>query len=99
MIATSIATLAGLNIKMPKLVLSSILILLGLYIGNYIDKSLFSQIHQWAWTSCILLVYYFKRIYSIEISSKIFEIRRKNINFSAAPGALGPQYLAEDEKN
>ncbi len=57
MLITSLASLMGLKTKMPKLVLSSILILLGLYIGNYIDKSLFSQIHQWAWTSLIMLVY------------------------------------------
>ena len=56
MLVTSIASLNGLKIKMPKLVLSSILILLGLYIGNYIDKSLFSQIHQWIWTSLIMLI-------------------------------------------
>ena len=57
MLITSLASLMGLKIKMPKLVLSSILILLGLYIGNYIDKNLFSQIHQWAWTSLIMLIY------------------------------------------
>ena len=57
MLATSVASLFGLKIKMPKLILSIILILLGLYIGNYIDKSLFSQIHQWAWTSLIMLIY------------------------------------------
>ena len=56
MLATSVASLFGLKIKMPKLILSIILILLGLYIGNYIDKSLFSQIHQWAWTSLIMLI-------------------------------------------
>ena len=55
MLISSLASLMGLKIKMPKLVLSSILILLGLYIGNYIDKSLFSQMHQWAWTSLIML--------------------------------------------
>ena len=49
MVATSIgASLMGLKVKMPRLVLSSILILLGLYIGNYIDKDLFSQMHEWA---------------------------------------------------
>ena len=53
MLITSLASLMGLKTKMPRLVLSSILILLGLYIGNYIDKSLFSQMHQWAWTSLI----------------------------------------------
>ena len=57
MLITSLASLMGLRIKMPRLILSSILILLGLYIGNYIDKSLFSQIHQWAWTSLIMLIY------------------------------------------
>ena len=48
MIITSVASLMGLRIKMPRLILSSILILLGLYIGNYIDKNLgeLSQITQ-----------------------------------------------------
>ena len=57
MLITSIISLAGIKTKMPKLVLSTVLILLGLYIGNYVDKSLFSQIHQWAWTSLIMLAY------------------------------------------
>ena len=39
MLAISIATLSGLKLKMPKLALSVILIVLGLYIGNYIDDS------------------------------------------------------------
>ena len=38
MIITSIGALAGLKVKMPKLALSSILIILGLHIGNYIDQ-------------------------------------------------------------
>ena len=46
MLITSIVTLSGVKTKMPKLVLSTILIILGLYIGSYIDKTLFSQIHQ-----------------------------------------------------
>jgi len=100
MIATSIASLFGLNISMPKLVLSTILILLGLYIGNYIDKSLFSQMHQWAWTSLIMLIYI---IISVVIVSKYLQkfsnYERKTSIFSAAPGALGPlMILAEDEK-
>ena len=37
MIITSIAALSGLKIIMPKIVLSFILIILGLYSGNYID--------------------------------------------------------------
>ena len=40
MIAVSIAALNGLKIYMPRLALSSILIILGLHIGNYIDQSL-----------------------------------------------------------
>ena len=100
MLATSVASLFGLNIKMPKLVLSTILILLGLYIGNYIDKSLFSQMHQWAWTSLIMLIYI---IISVLIVSKYLQkfskYERKTSIFSAAPGALGPlMILAEDEK-
>ena len=100
MLITSLASLMGLKIKMPKLVLSSILILLGLYIGNYIDKSLFSQIHQWAWTSLIMLIYI---IISVLIVSKYLQIfskyGKKTSIFSAAPGALGPlMILAEDEK-
>ncbi len=100
MVAISIATLAGLNIKMPKLVLSSILILLGLYIGNYIDKSLFSQIHQWAWTSCIMLVYIILSVFIVsKYLQKFSKYEEKTSIFSAAPGALGPlMILAEDEK-
>ena len=101
MLITSLASLMGLKIKMPKLVLSSILILLGLYIGNYIDKSLFSQIHQWAWTSLIMLAYI---IISVLIVSRYLQIfskyDKKTSIFSAAPGALGPlMILAEDEKS
>tara|TARA_B100000963_G_scaffold332936_1_gene324877 strand:- start:2546 stop:3631 length:1086 start_codon:yes stop_codon:yes gene_type:complete len=100
MLATSIASLFGLNIKMPKLVLSVTLILLGLYIGNYIDKNLFSQMHQWAWTSVIMLIYI---IISVLIVSKYLQkfskYERKTSIFSAAPGALGPlMILAENEK-
>ena len=100
MMITSLASLMGLRIEMPKLMLSSILILLGLYIGNYIDKNLFSQIHQWAWTSVIMFIYI---IVSVLVVSKYLQIfskyEKKTSIFSAAPGALGPlMILAEDEK-
>ena len=101
MIATSLASLKGVKIKMPKLVLSVILIFLGLYIGNYIDKSLFSQMHQWAWTSLIMLFYI---IVSVLVVSKYLQVfskyDKKTSIFSAAPGALGPlMILAEDKKS
>ena len=101
MIVTSVVTLGGLKTKMPKLVLSTILIFLGLYIGNYIDKSLFSQIHQWIWTSSIMLGYI---IVSVLLVSKYLQkfsgYEKKTSVFSAAPGALGPLLiLAEDEKS
>ena len=101
MLITSLAALMGLKVKMPRLVLSSVLIVLGLYIGNYIDKSLFAQMHQWIWTSLIMLVYI---IVSVLIVSKYLQIfskyERKTSIFSAAPGALGPlMILAEDEKS
>ena len=57
MIVTSIAALSGLKIIMPKIVLSLILIILGLHIGNYIDQNLFNQISNWIWTSLIMLIY------------------------------------------
>ena len=100
MLMTSLASLMGLKIIMPRLILSSILILLGLYIGNYIDKSLLNQMHQWVWTSLIMLVYI---IFSVLIVSKYLEkfskYEKKTSIFSAAPGALGPlMILAEDEK-
>ena len=101
MLVTSIATLGGLKTKMPRLVLSTVLIFLGLYIGNYVDKSLFSQIHQWAWTSLIMLAYI---IISVLLVSKYLQnfsgYEKKTSVFSAAPGALGPLLiLAEDEKS
>ena len=100
MVATSIGALMGLKVKMPRLVLSSILIILGLYIGNYIDKELFAQMHQWIWTSLVMLVYI---ITSVLIVSKYLQYfskyEKKTSIFSAAPGALGPlMILAEDEK-
>merc|ERR1711991_203728 len=74
---------------------------LGLYIGNYIDKNLFSQMHQWIWTSLIMLGYI---ILSVLFVSKYLEkfsgYEKKTSVFSAAPGALGPlMILAEDEKS
>ncbi len=101
MLITSIFSLLGFKTKMPKLVLSTILIFLGLYIGNYIDKSLFSQIHQWAWTSLIMLIYI---VVSVLLVSKYLQkfsnYSKKTSLFSAAPGALGPLLiLAEDEKS
>ena len=101
MLITSIVTLTGFKTKMPKLVLSTVLIFLGLYIGSYIDKSLFSQIHQWFWTSLIMLVYI---VLSVLLVSKYLQkfsgYEKKTSIFSAAPGALGPLLiLAEDEKS
>ena len=101
MLVTSLAALMGLKVKMPRLVLSAVLIVLGLYIGNYIDKSLLAQMHQWIWTSLIMLVYI---VVSVLIVSKYLQIfskyERKTSIFSAAPGALGPlMILAEDEKS
>ena len=100
MIITSIAALTGLKVKMPKLALSSILIILGIHIGNYIDQNLFNQMINWIWTSMIMLIYI---IVSILIVSKYLQkyadYGQKASIFSAAPGALGPlMILAENEK-
>ena len=54
MLAVSIAALSGIKIEMPKLALSSILIILGLHIGNYIDQNLINQMTEWVWTSLIM---------------------------------------------
>ena len=100
MIITSIGALIGLKVKMPKLALSSILIILGIHIGNYIDQNLFNQMINWIWTSMIMLIYI---IVSILIVSKYLQkyadYGQKASIFSAAPGALGPlMILAENEK-
>ena len=100
MIVTSIAALAGLKVIMPKIALSSILIILGLHIGNYIDQNLFNQMINWIWTSVIMLIYI---IVCILIVSKYLQkfsgYGEKASIFSAAPGALGPlMILAENEK-
>jgi len=47
MIAISIAALIGLKVLMPKLALSGILIILGLYIGTYIEQNLINQMINW----------------------------------------------------
>ena len=100
MLATSIGALLGVKIKIPRIVLSSILILLGLYIGNYIDKELFNQIHEWAFTSLIMFVYILSSIFIVSIYlQKFSNYEKKTSIFSAAPGALGPlMILAEDQK-
>ena len=54
MIATSLIALNGFQVLMPKIALSSILIILGLHIGNYIDQNLFSQMINWIWTTVIM---------------------------------------------
>jgi len=100
MIVTSIAALSGLKIIMPKIVLSFILIILGLHIGNYIDQNLFNQMINWIWTSLIMLIYI---IICILVVSKYLQrfsgYGKKASIFSAAPGALGPlMILAESEK-
>ena len=100
MIVTSIAALSGLKIIMPKIVLSFILIILGLHIGNYIDQNLFNQMINWIWTSLIMLIYI---IICILVVSKYLQkfsgYDKKASIFSAAPGALGPlMILAESEK-
>jgi len=101
MIAISVAALNGLKIFMPKLALSSILIVLGLHIGNYIDQNLLNQMVNWIWTTIIMFGYI---IVSIVIVSKYLQkfsgYKQKTSIFSAAPGALGPlMILAEYEKS
>ena len=101
MLAISIAALMGLKVVMPKLVLSFILIILGLHIGNYIDQNLLSQMKDWVWTSMIMFFYI---LVSILIVSKYLQkfssYKEKTSIFSAAPGALGPLLiLAEYEKS
>ena len=100
MIATSIGALMGLSIRIPRIILSSILIFLGLYIGNYIDKNLFAQIHEWAYTSLIMFIYIILSIFIVSIYlQKFSKYEKKTSIFSAAPGALGPlMILAEDQK-
>ena len=100
MIITSIAALAGLKVVMPKIALSSILIILGLHIGNYIDQNLFNQMINWIWTSVIMLIYIIVCILIVSKYLKKFSgYGEKASIFSAAPGALGPlMILAENEK-
>jgi membrane AbrB-like protein len=86
---------------MPRLALSSILIVLGLHIGNYIDQNLLNQMVNWIWTTIIMFGYI---IVSILIVSKYLQkfsgYKQKTSIFSAAPGALGPLLiLAEYEKS
>ena len=100
MIITSIAALSGLRIIMPKIVLSFILIILGLHIGNYIDQNLFDQMINWIWTSLIMLIYIIICILVVaKYLQKFANYGKKASIFSAAPGALGPlMILAENEK-
>ena len=101
MIATSLVALKGFQVLMPKIALSSILIILGLHIGNYIDQNLLTQMVNWIWTTVIMFFYI---VISILIVSKYLQkfsnYKEKTSIFSAAPGALGPlMILAEYEKS
>ena len=101
MLAISIAALAGIKVKMPKLALSAILIILGLHIGNYIDQNLLSQMKDWIWTSIVMFFYILASILIVsKYLQKFSAYKEKTSIFSAAPGALGPLLiLAEYEKS
>ena len=101
MLTISIATLSGLKLKMPKLALSVILIILGLYIGNYIDKKLLYQAHKWIGTSAIMFIYIMVCVIFVsKYLEKFANYEKKTSFFSAAPGGLGPLVmLAEHEKS
>ena len=101
MLAVSIAALRGVKVKMPKLALSSILIFLGLHIGNYIDQNLINQMKDWIWTSAIMFIYILLSIFIVsKYLQKYSGYKDKTSIFSAAPGALGPLLiLAEYEKS
>ena len=101
MLVISIVALLGVKVTMPKLALSSTLIVLGLHIGNYIDHTLISQMKDWVWTSIIMFFYI---LISIIIVSKYLQkfsgYKQKTSIFSGAPGGLGPLLiLAEYEKS
>ena len=81
MIITSIVTLGGIRTKMPRLVLSTVLIFLGLYIGNYIDQELFAQMHQWIWTSMIMLAYIIVSVFLFQNIFKNFQVMEKKLPF------------------
>jgi len=100
MIAISISALMGVKVVMPKLALSGILIILGLYIGSYIDQNLINQMVNWIWTSIIMFFYI---LVSILIVSKYLQkfsnYKKKTSIFSAAPGALGPLLILAEYEN
>ena len=100
MIIISIAALMGLKVVMPRLALSGILIILGLYIGTYIDQNLIDQMVNWIWTTIIMFFYI---LVSIIIVSKYLQkfsgYNEKTSIFSAAPGALGPLLILAEHEN
>ena len=101
MIAISISALMGIKVVMPKLALSGVLIILGLYIGNYIDQNLVNQMINWIWTTIIMFFYILVSIFIVsKYLQKFSGYNNKTSIFSAAPGALGPLLiLAEYEKS
>ena len=101
MLAISVAALAGIKVKMPKLALNIILIILGLHIGNFIDQNLINQMTNWIWTTIIMFFYILASIIIVsKYLQKYSNYKKKTSIFSAAPGALGPlMILAEYEKS
>ena len=100
MIAISIAALMGLKVVMPKLALSGILIILGLYIGTYIDQNLIDQMVNWIWTTIIMFFYILVSIIIVsKYLQKFSDYNEKTSIFSAAPGALGPLLILAEHEN
>ena len=100
MIAISIAALMGLKVVMPKLALSGILIILGLYIGTYIDQNLINQMVNWIWTTIIMFFYILVSIIIVsKYLQKFSDYNEKTSIFSAAPGALGPLLILAEHEN
>lgn len=100
MFATSILSLYGISIKVPKILFSFILLILSLHIGSYIDLNLFDQIYNWIWTTIIMFFYILVSIFFVsKYLQKFSNYSKQTSIFSAAPGALGPLIIiAEYEK-
>ena len=76
------------------------LILLGLYIGNYIDEIYFSNASVGLDIIIMLIYIIISVLFVSKYLQKFSKYEKKTSIFSAAPGALGPLLIiAEDEKS
>lgn len=97
MLATTVASVAGAPMSIPKLARTSMLLVLGVMLGSRFDPTLVDHLQQWAWTLGILPLY----VVVIALSMmwymhRVAGLDPKTAYFASSPGGLGEMVLLAD---